>query len=64
MHQTKKGSQWHFDVKVHIGVDSSSGPAHHPTVTMANVHDGQNCLAVLHGQENRLYGDSAYSGQK
>ncbi|MGA8864665.1 MAG: IS5 family transposase [Gallionella sp.] len=64
MHQTKKGNQWHFGMKVHIGVDSRSGLAHSATVTPANVHDSQELPNLLHGNETRLYGDSAYTGQK
>ena len=64
MHQTKKGNQWHFGMKVHIGVDSKTGLAHSATVTSANVHDSQELPNLLHGKETRLYGDSAYTGQK
>ena len=64
MHQTKKGNQWHFGMKVHIGVDSRSGLVHSASVTPANVHDSQELPNLLHGNESRLYGDSAYTGQK
>ena len=64
MHQTKKGNQWHFGMKVHIGVDSKTGLAHSATVTSSNVHDSQELPNLLHGNETRLYGDSAYTGQK
>ena len=64
MHQTKKGNQWHFGMKVHIGVDSRSGLAHSATVTPANIHDSQELPNLLHGKETRLYGDSTYIGQK
>ena len=64
MHQTKKGNQWHFGMKVHIGVDSKSGLVHSASVTSANVHDSQELPNLLHGNETRLYGDSAYTGQK
>lgn len=64
MHQTKKGNQWHFGMKVHIGVDSKSGLTHSASVTPANVHDSQELPNLLHGNETRLYGDSAYIGQK
>lgn len=64
MHQTKKGNQWHFGMKVHIGVDSKTGLAHSASVTPANVHDSQELPNLLHGNETRLYGDSAYTGQK
>ncbi len=64
MHQTKKGNQWHFGMKVHIGVDSKTGLTHSASVTSANVHDSQELPNLLHGDEARLYGDSAYIGQK
>jgi IS5 family transposase len=64
MHQTKKGNQWYFGMKVHIGVDSKSGLAHSASVTSANVHDSRELPKLLHGNETRLYGDSAYIGQK
>jgi transposase, IS5 family len=64
MHQTKKGNQWHFGMKVHIGVDSKSGLTHSVSITSANVHDSQELPNLLHGNETRLYGDSAYIGQK
>ena len=64
MHQTKKGNEWHFGMKVHIGVDSRSGLIHSTSITAANVHDSQQLGSLLHGQETRLYGDSAYGGQK
>ncbi len=64
MHQTKKGNQWHFGMKVHIGVDSRTGLIHSASITPANVHDSQELPNLLHGNETRLYGDSAYTGQK
>ena len=64
MQQTKKGNQWYFGMKVHIGVDSKSGLAHSASVTPANVHDSRELPNLLHGHETRLYGDSAYIGQK
>jgi len=64
MHQTKKGNQWHFGMKVHIGADSKSGLVHSASVTPANVHDSRELPRLLHGNETRLYGDSAYTGQK
>ena len=47
MHQTRKGQQWYFGMKLHIGVDSQSGLAHSAVVTAANVHDKWVMLAVL-----------------
>jgi len=64
MHQTKKENQWYFGMKVHIGVDSASGLVHSASVTAANVHDSQQLPNLLHGQETRVYGDSAYRNQK
>jgi IS5 family transposase len=64
MHQSKKGNQWYFGMKVHIGADSHSGLVHSASVTAANVHDSQELPNLLHGQETRLYGDSAYRGKK
>jgi IS5 family transposase len=64
MHPTKKGNQWHFGMKLHIGVDRKSGLVHSASVTAANVHDSQQLDKLVHGNETRLYGDSAYSGQE
>ncbi|MFM8898708.1 MAG: IS5 family transposase [Burkholderiales bacterium] len=64
MHQTKKGNQWHHGMKAHIGVDSATGLVHSASVTAANEHDSQQLGNLLHGNETRLYGDSAYAGQK
>lgn len=63
MHQTKKGKDWHFGMKVHIGADSKTGLVHSASVTAANVHDSHEVPNLLHGQETRLYGDSAYRGK-
>jgi IS5 family transposase len=64
MHQTRKGQQWHFGMKMHIGVDSRTGLAHSAVVTAANVHDKHPLPQLLHGNEQRVYGDSAYASQK
>ena len=64
MHQTRKGKQWYFGMKLHIGVDSQSGLAHSAVVTPANIHDKHPLPDLLHGQERRVYGDSAYASQK
>lgn len=64
MHQTRKGQQWYFGMKLHIGVDSQSGLAHSAVVTAANVHDKHALPDLLHGNEQRVYGDSAYASQK
>ena len=64
MHQTRKGQQWYFGMKLHIGVDSRTGLAHSAVVTAANVHDKHPLPELLHGAERRVYGDSAYASQK
>ena len=64
MHQTKKGNQWYFGMKVHIGVDSHSGLIHSASVTAANIHDSHEVPNLLHGDETRFYGDSAYRGKQ
>lgn len=64
MHQTRKGQQWHFGMKLHIGVDSRTGLAHSAAVTAANLHDKHCIEDLLHGEEMRVYGDSAYASQK
>jgi IS5 family transposase len=64
MHQSKKGNQWYFGMKLHIGADSQSGLVHSASVTAGNVHDSQELANLLHGEETRLYGDSAYRGEK
>ena len=62
MRQTKKGNQWHFGMKVHIGVDAASGLAHSLETTPANASDVVTALALLHGGEERVWGDAAYQG--
>ena len=64
MHQTKKGQQWYFGMKLHIGVDSKTGLAHSAVVTAANVHDKHPLPTLLHGGEEQVYGDSAYASQQ
>ena len=63
MHQTKKGNEWYFGMKLHIGADSKTGLVHSASVTAANVHDSNEVPNLLHGGETRLYGDSAYRGK-
>ena len=62
MHQTKKGNQWYFGMKVHIGVDKDSGLIHSVVTTAANVHDLTQAGEQLHGDEAVVYGDSGYQG--
>jgi IS5 family transposase len=63
MHQTRKGQQWYFGMKAHIGVDSQTKLIHAVVATAANVHDSQVLGDLLHGEETRVWGDSAYAGQ-
>ena len=63
MKQTKKGNQWYFGMKAHIGVDSKTKLIHSVVATPANVHDSQALGHLLHGAERRVWGDSAYVGQ-
>ena len=62
MHQTKKGNQWYFGMKAHIGVDEFSGLVHHVHCTAANVADVTVMHALLHGKEDSVFGDSGYTG--
>nr|WP_242613363.1 IS5 family transposase [Xanthomonas oryzae] len=62
MHQTKKGNQWYFGMKAHIGVDEFSGLVHHVQCTAANVADVTVTHALLHGKEDSVFGDSGYTG--
>jgi IS5 family transposase len=64
MHQTKKGNQWYFGMKAHIGVDSKTKLIHSVVATAANEHDKHALPELLHGNERRVYGDSAYSSQQ
>ena len=61
-HSVKKGNQWHFGYKAHIGVDKDSGLVHHLKVTGANEHDVTATPDLMHGEEEELYGDSGYIG--
>ncbi len=62
MHQTKKGNQWHFGLKAHIGADAASGLVHTVTVTAANVADIAQTHALLHGAEKTVWADAGYLG--
>jgi len=62
MHQTKKGNQWHFGMKMHIGADADSGLVHTPVGTAANVHDITQAVHLLHGQESDVHADSGFRG--
>lgn len=63
MHQTMKGNQWFFGMKAHIGADSCTRLVHSIVATAANVHDSRVVADLLHGNETRVYGDSAYVGK-
>ncbi len=62
MHQTKKGNQWHFGMKVHIGVDAGTGLVHSMTTTAANAHDVTEAHNLLHGRETVVWCDAGYQG--
>ena len=60
MHQTKKGNQWHFGMKAHIGVDAKSGLTHSLVTTAANEHDLNQLGNLLHGEEQFVSADAGY----
>ena len=62
MHQTKKGNQWHFGMKAHIGVDVASRLVHTVVGTAANEADVTQTAKLLHGQEEDVFGDAGYTG--
>ena len=62
MHQTKKGNQWHYGMKVHIGVDAGTGYVHTITATAANVHDIEEAPKLLREDDTVGYGDAGYLG--
>ena len=62
MHQTKKGNQWYFGMKLHVGVDKDSGLAHSASATAANVADVTAVAPLLHGSESEVFGDAGYIG--
>jgi IS5 family transposase len=62
MHQTKKGNQWHFGMKAHVGVDADSGLVHTVVGTAANVHDVTQAAALVHGEEADVFADAGYQG--
>lgn len=63
MHQTRKGKQWFFGMKAHIGVDSKEGIVHSVCSTAASVADKHMLADLLHGHERKVWGDGAYQGQ-
>lgn len=62
MSQTKKGNEWHFGMKMHIGVDDATGCIHSVDTTSANKHDITSADKLLHGEEARVWGDAGYVG--
>ena len=62
MHQTKKGEQWYFGMKAHIGVDADSGLVHTVTATAASEADVEQVADLLHGKEEQVWADSGYRG--
>ena len=62
MRQVKKGNQYHFGMKLHIGVDARTGLAHSLSTTSANVHDVTEAHRLLHGGERQVWGDAGYTG--
>jgi IS5 family transposase len=63
MHQVKKGNQWYFGMKAHVGVDSKQGIVHSAAATPANTADSKLLPELLHGKERKVWGDAAYQGQ-
>src|SRR5688572_2913060 len=64
MHQAKKGNQWYFGMKAHVGVDSKTKVIHSVVATGANVADSTVLSDLLHGEETRVWGDQSYRGQR
>ena len=62
MHQTKKGNEWHFGMKMHIGADADTGLIHSLTTTAASIHDITQAGHLLHGEEGHFWGDAGYQG--
>src|SRR5258708_6939779 len=63
MHQTRKGKQWYFGLKAHIGVDSKRGHVHSVCTSAASVADKHMLPDLLHGEERKVWGDGGYQGQ-
>jgi IS5 family transposase len=64
MHQTRKGKQYYFGLKAHIGVDSKAGIVHSVCTSAASVADKHMLPDLLHGEERKVWGDGAYQGQR
>jgi IS5 family transposase len=63
MHQARKGNQWYFGAKAHIGVDSREGVVHSVCTSAASVSDVHMLPDLLHGEEKKVWGDAGYQGQ-
>ena len=63
MYQTRKGKQWYFGLKAHIGVDAKEGHVHSVATSAANVSDVHMLPDLLHGEERKVWGDGGYQGQ-
>jgi len=63
MHQVKKGNQWYFGMKAHVGVENHCGIVHSAEATAANIADSKMLPELLHGNERKVWGDAAYQGQ-
>jgi Transposase DDE domain len=63
MHQTKKGNQWYFGMKAHMGMDSKEGLVHSVCSTAASVSDVHMLLDLLYGGKKKVWGDGGYQGQ-
>lgn len=63
MHQTRKGNQWYFGAKAHIGMDSKEKVVHSVATSAASVADAHMLSDLLHGEEKKVWGDGAYQGQ-
>ena len=64
MHQVKKGNEWYFGMKAHVGTETARGLVHSMVCTAANVPDGHMIQELLHGTEKKIYGDSAYASKE
>jgi transposase, IS5 family len=62
MHQTRKGNQWYFGLKAHIGTDAGTGYVHTVTATAANVHDLDQAAALVRDDDHLVYADAGYQG--
>jgi IS5 family transposase len=64
MHQVKKGNEWFFGMKAHVGTETSRGLVHTVFCTAANVNDGKVMEKLLHGEEKVIFGDKAYASKE